>query len=54
MIQTEESLMTVNYHRIEKGILKSRGRAKSDLMRDLAISQASNAYLVSMHTYEDL
>ena len=54
MIQTEESLMTVNYHRIVKGILKSRGWAKSDLMRDLAISPAQNAYLVSMHTYEDL
>ena len=54
MIQAEESFMAVNYHRIENGNLKSRGRCKKDLIRDLLISNAQNDYLTSMKTYEDL
>ena len=33
------------YERIEAGTLKSRGRCKKDIMRDLLIANAHNTYL---------
>ena len=46
--------MSVMYERIEAGTLKSRGRCKKDIMRDLLIANAQNTYLTSNQMYEDL
>ena len=37
VIQKEETLVAIKYHRIEAGILKSRGRNKTDIKRDLKL-----------------
>lgn len=45
LIQREETTVATDFARLEKGLLKTRGRNKKDIEQDLAIERSKTKYL---------
>ena len=54
LLKQEEATANLKIIAIEKGVLKSRGRNKLDVIRDLEISNLKLKYLLNEISYEDL
>ena len=53
-IQKEELLVSIKIASLDQGVLKTRGRKRNDILRDLDISNSKAKYLESGKSIDDL